>query len=82
MDIPINPVETSAENRLSAVLIVERSENRLESLACLSNSPGLRAIMTTTLKIATRARTTRSSIKVKDALFLFCRFIRKISIYS
>ena len=66
VDVPMNPPVTSAEKRFKAVLMVERSDRRLESLACFKSSAGLRVKMTTTLKIATRARTTKSSIRVKD----------------
>jgi len=70
VDVPMNPDVTSVENKLRAVLIVARSERRLESLACLSNSAGLRVITTTTERMATNAKTTKSSINVKDERFL------------
>ena len=62
----MKPEVTSAENKLSAVLIVERSERRLLSRACLINSAGLRVITTTTERMATRAKTTNNSINVND----------------
>ena len=46
--------------------MVERSESLLLSLACFSSSAGLRVIMTTTLRIETMAKTTRSSMRVKE----------------
>ena len=70
VDVPMNPDVTSVENKLRAVLIVARSERRLESLACFKSSAGLRVTITTTLKTATMARVTRSSMRVKDFLFL------------
>jgi hypothetical protein len=68
VEVPMNPDVTSVEKRFKAVLIVARSERRLESRACLSNSAGFKVRTTTTLKIATRAKTTNSSINVKDFL--------------
>ena len=76
VDVPIKPDVTSAENKLRAVLMVERSERRLLSRACLMSSAGLRVKMTTTLKMATRARTTKSSMRVKlSLLFLILIFV-------
>ena len=58
------------ENKLSAVLIVARSERRLESLACFKSSAGLRVRITITERMATNAKTTNSSIRVNDCLEL------------
>lgn len=66
VDVPMNPEVTSVEKRFNAVLIVAKSERRLLSLACFKSSAGLRVRMTTTERMATRARTTSNSINVKD----------------
>ena len=71
VDVPMNPDVTSVENKLRAVLIVARSERRLESLACFKSSAGLRVTITTTERTATIARVTRSSMRVKELRFLF-----------
>ena len=71
VDVPMKPEVTSVENKLRAVLIVARSERRLESRACFKSSAGLRVITTTTERIATRARTTRSSMRVKELRLSF-----------
>ena len=70
VDVPMNPDVTSVENKLRAVLIVARSERRLESLACFKSSAGLRVTITTTERIATRAKTTNNSIRVNERRFL------------
>ena len=57
---------TSEEKRLSEVLMVERSDSLLESLACFKSSAGLRVKMTTTERMATNAKTTNNSINVND----------------
>ena len=75
MDVPINPDVTSAENKLRAVLIVERSERRLLSRACLMSSAGLRVKITTTERMATNAKTTNNSINVNDERLLFALFV-------
>ena len=66
MDVPINPLITSEEKRFKAVLMVERSDSLLESLACFKSSAGLRVKMTTTERMATNAKTTNNSINVND----------------
>ena len=65
VEVPMKPLVTSALKAARAVLRFDRSERRFESLACFNSSAGFRVIITTTLKIATIARTTRSSINVK-----------------
>ena len=75
MDVPINPLITSEEKRLSEVLMVERSDNLLLSRACLISSAGLRVKMTTTERMATNAKTTNNSINVNDERLLFALFV-------
>ena len=66
--VPIKPPVTSALYADNAVLRVDRSESLLLSLAWRKSSAGFRVIMTTTERMETMARVTRSSIKVKDFL--------------
>ncbi len=66
--VPINPEFMSVLKTPRALLIVERSESRLLSLACFRSSEGFRVRITTTERIATIAKTMRSSINVNDCL--------------
>ena len=81
-DVPMKPFTTSEENKLREVFTVARSERRLESRACLSNSAGLRVITTTTERMATKAKTTRSSMRVKLLLFLFRVISKELLVIS
>ena len=83
-EVPMKPFTTSEENKLREVFTVARSERRLESRACFKSSAGFKVITTTTERMATNAKTTKSSIRVKEFLFprMSCRTCSGIQVFE